>query len=266
MTRCKPMLGTLVEISISTKKSSIDLVSLSDKAFAAIKQVERTMSFHNSASELSYINRHAYLKPCDLSPHMEEILLNAIEISEQSQGIFDVTVAPHLIKQKLLPDIGVPFDTSACWKDIIITNGCVHFQKPLIIDLGGIAKGYAVDQAIASCEGHCLDITVNAGGDLRTKLWQEKIVSIRRNNSSSDFIDVEMRDTALATSASYYLNGKNAIICPRTEHVAEQNKVASIFAPTCMMADALTKILYLGSRNHTVFNFFNVKPMVFNSN
>ena len=268
--RCKPLLGTYVEISMTARRSDADLVALSNRAFAAIQSIDQAMSFHRPTSELTYINRHAYRYACVLSPAMEEVLVQAAEISRQSDGLFDITVAPDLIAQGLLPDLGIRPDHRAAWDDVVVTKGRVRFRKPLMIDLGGIAKGYAVDRAFSLCEGECVDLTVNAGGDLRTKLWQKKPVLIRQNRRHTRLFQVDMRDTALATSASYYESGKNPIIYPKTRQSMKHGRVVSMFAANCMMADALTKILSIdsesqGTNHRALYQRFNAKPMVFNS-
>ncbi|MEM7027217.1 MAG: FAD:protein FMN transferase [Pseudomonadota bacterium] len=257
LSRCKPLLGTYVEINIESEKDRETLLTLSTEAFAKIERIEQLMSFHNPDSELSFINKHAFNYPCSLSLETETVIQTALDISQITNGIFDVTIAPVLSAMGLLPDINVDTDESANWRDIDIQNEMIHFNKPLQIDLGGIAKGYAVDLALSIFDDSD-DVVINAGGDMKMSQWQNKIVGIRHPDlSKNKIIDIPMRAAAVATSANYYLDGKSAIISPATKHAIKDDRSISIFADNCMHADALTKVAFLHNQNESILNQYN---------
>lgn len=217
------------------------------------------MSFHNPESELSYLNREASEHPCVVSREMEEVLTTALNLSRLTQGIYDISIAPQLVKMGMLPGTMHHIDEQADWQDITITNGKVSFQKRMLLDLGGIAKGYAVDKAFSILENETEDLIVNAGGDLRRKRWNGESVGIKATNAKGQkySVNLPMKHTALATSASYYMEeGKNAIINPLTGKPAEDKRSLSIFAPNCMVADALTKIAFLDPNGAAVIRSF----------
>ena len=247
ITRCQALLGTYVEINISASKSDDQLVEMSNKAFVRIKEIETLMSFHDKNSELSYLNKEAFKGPCSISPEMKEVLSQALSLSAKTDGIYDISIAPKLMEQDLLPhhdpysDIN---DFKGSWKDINLKDNIVEFNKDIQIDLGGIAKGYAIDQALSLIEDSDSNISINAGGDLVMSDWQSKTARIKFSNKG-DHIDIDMHRKALASSACYYLNGKSAIISPLTQKPVLSDDTISVFANNCMLADALTKVVFL---------------------
>ena len=250
ISRCKPLLGTYVRLTLTADATRDTLLAMSVRAFARIQRVERLMSFHDPDSELSRLNRLAHRQPCPVSAETEAVLRQAQRLSRASQGLFDISIAPALIRQGLLPAIDVDIDESANWRDLLVENGRVSFAKKMLIDLGGIAKGYAVDQAM-SVLSEDVDAVINAGGDIRMNRWRDKTVSIRYAASGHDqTVETPMQAAAIASSASYYLNGKGAIIAPGQRQAADSPCVYSVFASSCMLADALTKIAFLSGGRH----------------
>ena len=250
ISRCKPLLGTYVRLTLTADAARDTLLAMSVRAFARIQRVERLMSFHDPDSELSRLNRLAHRQPCPVSAETEAVLRQALRFSRASQGLFDISIAPALIRQGLLPAIDVDIDASANWRDLRVENGRVSFAKKMLIDLGGIAKGYAVDQAMSVLSDD-IDAVINAGGDIRMNRWRDKTVSIRYAASGHEqTVEVPMRAAAIASSASYYLNGKSAIIAPGQRQAPASPCVYSVFASNCMLADALTKIAFLSGGRH----------------
>ena len=120
-----------------------------DAAFLAIAHVHRLMSFHDPESEVSRMNRDACYKRVRVHPWTWRVLKSAQEFSRNTNGIFDITMAGQLVKWNYLPaGYGARFGRGS-WRDIILeATGHVRFRRPLLIDLGGIAKGFAVDRAV----------------------------------------------------------------------------------------------------------------------
>lgn len=250
ISRCKPLLGTYVRLTLTADAARDALLAMSVRAFARIQRVERLMSFHDPDSELSRLNRLAHRQPCPVSAETEAVLRQAQRLSRASHGLFDISIAPALIRQGLLPAINTDIDESANWRDLRVENGRVSFAKKMLIDLGGIAKGYAVDQAMSVLSDD-IDAVINAGGDIRMNRWQDKTVSIRYAASSHEqTVETPMRAAAIASSAGYYLNGKSAIIAPGQKQAPASPCVYSVFASNCMLADALTKIAFLSGGRH----------------
>lgn len=263
--RCKPLLGTYVEVSVlSENNNNNTLIDISECVFSEIQRIENLMSFHNLDSELSYINREAYKHSCSISKDMEEVLLAALNLSKVTNGIYDISIAPTLVRNGILPGQHVDVDGQANWQDISIVKGNISFKRKLLIDLGGIAKGYAVDRALCKVENQVKNITINAGGDLRIKEWSGESVGIKASDTKGfkSLICIPMHQAAVATSSNYYMDvNKSAIIHPLTKKEVKDKKSISVFASSCMLADALTKVAFLDITLIPIFKSLGVKAI-----
>src|SRR5437016_12299381 len=100
--RARPSLGTFVEIT-ARGDDEAKLHGAVDRAFDAIARVDRQMSFHHSASDVSRINREALQRKVTVDPWTWHVLRAAQELSHESDGIFDITVARKVMQWKYLP-------------------------------------------------------------------------------------------------------------------------------------------------------------------
>lgn len=251
LSRCKPLLGTYVEIELGADLNDEQLIDISQTAFAAIEQVEALMSFHRPDSELSKINHYAARHACPVSEAMHEVLSMALKLSALSDGVFDISVAPSLVRQGSLPLARINEAQHADWTAIDLGCDSVSFKRPLLLDLGGIAKGYAVDCAMATIpEG--VAASINAGGDLRLNEWQNQQVSVRLPSNPEQLVALPMMAEAMATSANYFteLVGVDAkpasvMILPASGEPVVEAYSITVFANRCMLADSLTKWAFL---------------------
>jgi thiamine biosynthesis lipoprotein len=260
--RCQPLIGTYVEIELTADLSDGQLIECSQRAFAAIEQVDGMMSFHRPDSELSKLNQFAARQQCPISPDMHKVLSQALSLSEQSSGLFDISIAPSLVRRGALPAIATSNADKANWQAIDLRADSIYFEQPLLLDLGGIAKGYAVDCAIEALPAG-VHACINAGGDLRMTDWQDQQVSVRLPSQSHRLLSLPMMAPAIATSANYFtaLNSSgssssglspsapetlaSAIILPSSGQPIVEDFSVSVFAANCMLADALTKWAFL---------------------
>lgn len=243
-------MGTLLHL-VAAGSNETAVNQALDAAEAAVARVDALMSFHSEDSELTRINRHAHREPQRVSAWTYAVLQRAQRLAQLSDGLFDVTIAPLLVEQGLLPQLcDLPHERGD-WRDIqLLPDQTVFFARPLLLDLGGIAKGFAVDVAIhALRQGGCTQGAVNAGGDLRRFGTQAETIYLRRGESLVPV--AELRCGAVATSSPNEV-GSTAragaigyIIDPRGgEHWRSAGSV-TVAAPTCVVADALTKVAAL---------------------
>ena len=215
-----------------------------DAAFEEIAAIHRLMSFHEADSDVSRLNREARCGAVSVDFRTFEVLSRAREMSAMSAGAFDITVAPTLVRRGALPEpSGAPApDPDADWRDIeLLAGGRVRFRKPLWFDLGGIAKGYAVDRAIGVLARFApAQACVNAGGDLRVCGRERIALDLGDSNA---FVDLE--NGALASSSGVITgrsdHGEGTHIDPAGDYTAR--RFVSVAAPSCIDADALTKIV-----------------------
>jgi len=142
----------------------------------------------------------------------------------------------------------------------------VRFREPGVrLDLGGIAKGFAVDRAVAVLQrAGVLSGLVNAGGDLRAFGDETFTIAIRHpENPAATLSQVALHGASLATSAHTFADrispGETIgpIFHPRSHQLAHTVRSATVCAESAMTADALTKIVMLeGARALPVLEHF----------
>lgn len=221
-----------------------------DAAFAQIEAVHRAMSFHEPDSELSRLNRSAARAPQPVGGPLWRVLRASLALARASDGRFDPGVAARLVQSRHLPppvDAALP-DRHACWRDVQLMPGRrVFFHKPLWLDFGGIAKGYAVDRAVAALRANGVRAgVVNAGGDLRVFGATQETVRIRDpHNPALSRPLLQLCDGAIATSAGYFsaIEGSTALVDTASGETLGHGISVSVCAPRALWADALTKVV-----------------------
>ena len=243
-------MGTLLQIVASGPDPGTVARAL-EEALAAVERVDRLMSFHAEDSELTRLNRHATCQPQAVDPWTYAVLRRAVHIAALSDGLFDVTVAPFLVEHGLLPRRTDPIAEAGDWRDLmLLSEGRIFFQRPLLVDLGGIAKGFAVDRAIhALRRGGCTEAIVNAGGDLRAFGSERRPIHLRRREGLVQI--AELRCGAIATSSPHATQPDRlaqplgSIVHPQRGEAWQGNGSVMVAARSCVIADALTKVAAL---------------------
>jgi thiamine biosynthesis lipoprotein len=250
--RARPLLGTLVDIQAAAAMPEARLHDALDRAFSAIGRVQALMSFHDPASELSRLNRQAAQQPVAVDPQTFEVLCAAVELSRLSRGAFDICIGAPLRHWGYLPAGEGMAEPGADWRDIELLEGRrVRFHRPLCLDLGGIAKGHAVDRAVAALrEAGVERALINAGGDLRAFGEAPWSVGLRHPLAPAHSVHaLELRDEALATSANSFSRRRSGagevspLLDPRSGRPWLGQASVSVRAADCLHADALTKVV-----------------------
>jgi thiamine biosynthesis lipoprotein len=238
-------MGTIIAISAEANTAQSALCGV-EWAFAAIAQVERLMHPTRSGSDLLAIQQGPRGRPLDVHAWTWEILALSQRLNQASSGAFDPCLPDGAGRIADL-ELGPPH--------------CVIAHLPLHLDLGGIAKGYAVDRALEALRAAgCRCGLVNAGGDLAVFGADSHCVVIR--NHGRDSI-VELNNAALATSdvcgparpavkRGYYEGvNRRAITAGRV----------SVLAPSAAIADALTKCVLAdpGTMTASLLEAFDAK-------
>jgi FAD:protein FMN transferase len=248
--RARPLLGTLVSIRVQTNTPAAEAAI--EQAFARIAGIHAAMSFHEQDSELSRLNCTAFIKPHYVSRDLHRVLLAAIALAKASGGKFDPTVAKHLMQWGHLPSHhDEKYEALGNWRDIqCLPNASIKFGRPLLIDLGGIAKGYAVDEAIRILKKCGIQTgVVNAGGDMRTFGCMETIYARDPAHPQKSIPVLQVRDAAVASSAGYFSehNGHTALVNPHNGQSMGHDISVTVVARRAIWADALTKIVMVSA-------------------
>lgn len=253
MKRARPVLGTLVEIA-AQGESEAEVSQAISQAFAAVETIHALMSYHDPASDVSRLNR-AGVGCISIDPQTWHVLDVAQSLSKATAGVFDVSVAPELVRYGYLPNhSGFPAPApDAHWRHIeLLPDWRVRLTRPLHIDLGGIAKGYAVDCALHALEHAGMTAgRVNAGGDLRLFGTRSETIHVRHPRNATQLMPLcQMSEGAIATSALYYSGRRFAgspvspLIDAHTRKACVDSSSVSVLADDCIIADALTKVVF----------------------
>ncbi|HNA31358.1 MAG TPA: FAD:protein FMN transferase, partial [Thiobacillaceae bacterium] len=190
-----------------------------------------------------------------VSPHTWQVILHAQTVAAASNGVFDPTVAPALVASGALPaPTGPRPDPEATWADIaLLDEQRVAFRRPLWLDLGGIAKGYAVDRAVQELGQYgATRGLVNAGGDLRVFGRDETRVPIAVRHPAQPTHTLtlgSLAQGAVASSGDYFAATAQAqispIVAPGQGVRPANGSAVVVVASECWCADALTKVVSL---------------------
>jgi thiamine biosynthesis lipoprotein len=228
VSRLRPGLGTFIAVEAQAAEAWCLEPALA-AAFAAVERIERVMHPLRPGSDLAVLRGLKGRGEAVVDPWTWDCLRLCQQLYELSGGVFD----------PCLPE------ASGTLGDLQLPGRCrVRAAAPLHIDLGGIAKGYAVDRAVEALLACGCDAgLVNAGGDLRVFGPRDFPVQCRRTDD--DVFAVTLRDTALAVSRAvpgnapaehrgYYL---------RADPGRRAGDGVALVAPTAALADGLTKWL-----------------------
>ncbi len=272
----KYLMGTLVEATVvhhDVAEARRKLVN----AFDEIRRIEDLMSVHKKSSALSAVNRDAAVQPVQVDGELFGILDRSIRYCEESDGLFDVTIGPLSALWGFNADAAVAVPKQNLIDAARQLVGCgmlildaeemtVFFARSgVAVDLGGIAKGYAVDRAAASLRAAGIDnFLINAGGDLFVSgeksagvPWRVGIKHPRRPGSLAFMLNVV--NEAVVTSGDYErfveIDGVryHHILNPRTGFPATGMQSVTVAADSAERADVIATVLFI-SGNVSNFN------------
>jgi FAD:protein FMN transferase len=266
--RSIPMMGTVAEVAVVHRDARYAQGAI-DAAFAELQLVERTMTRFRADSDIGRANLGAAAAPVAVSAATAAVLAEALRWASASDGLFD----PALGRAVALWDVGhrnAPpaagevrrFAGQRLYRQLELGNrggeSVVRFHAPeMALDLGGIAKGYAVDRAVDTLRGwgiqHAL---VNAGGDLYAlgrspegDPWQVGVQSPSDPGQLATTLRLE--DQAVATSGDYQQGFDHAgrryhhLLDPATgepRHTPMHS--LTVAAASCMAADAAATAIF----------------------
>jgi thiamine biosynthesis lipoprotein len=236
-----------------------------DAIIAEMHRVDELMSSYKPDSQLSRINRDAAAMPVKVDRELVDLIARALEFSELSGGAFDITYASvgylydyrehrHPSQEQIeaaLPAIG--------WRHVVVDRkaSTVRFLQPGVrIDLGGIAKGYAVDSSIRILRGLGItNGTVTAGGDSRIlgdRRGRPWMVGIRHPDDPDRIIArIPLEDAAISTSGDYerYFDEGGVryhhIIDPHTGKSPVGVRSVTVIGPEAVTTEGLTKSVFV---------------------
>lgn len=267
--RSEIVLGTVVTVTIVGSSESAGAAGAStalDRALAWFREVEARCSRFDSDSELMRLSQHVGLA-VGVSDLLFEAVRFALAVAEETDGAFDPTVGrtmeirgfnkEHRTGAQVSSGIDQPADVSFRDVECDAAAKTITLRRPLVLDLGAVAKGLAIDMAANELLPF-RDFAIDAGGDLYLggrnadgELWS---VGIRHPRADGQLIDVlRVSDKAVCTSGDYerrarhLATGEEAhhILDPRTGASAGGAASVTVVAPTAMLADAVATAAFV---------------------
>ncbi|HJV67539.1 FAD:protein FMN transferase [Ideonella sp.] len=262
--REEAIMGTAINVELWADERAAGEAAMA-AVIAEMHRIDRTMSPHKPDSELSRINRDAGRGPVPLSSEMAMLIGRAIEFSRWSDGAFDISYAS--VGQLYDYRAGIAPDEAALaaaresigWQELLLDAqaGTLRFGRPgMRIDLGGFAKGHAVDRCIAILrERGIAHAMVSAGGDShvlgdrRGRPWMIAVRDPRREGGVVAVLPLE--DAAISTSGDYERFFERAgvrhhhLIDPRTGRSAAGVRSVTIVADDGLTTEALSKTVFV---------------------
>ena len=237
-------------------------------AFRRIEDLNGIMSDYDLESELSHLSRSSGQgKALPVSPDLWRVLERARLLSEESEGAFDVTVGPYVnLWRKARRDHRLPEPERlerarrAVGYQKMRLNAAGHTVElvtpDMRLDLGGIAKGYALDAALKVLRDHGIRrALVSGGGDMalgdappEKPGWRLELAPLDVTNAPPTKY-VALRNAGLATSGDLFqhveIDGKrySHIVDPRTGIGLTDHSLVTVIARDGMTADSLTKVV-----------------------
>lgn len=264
------MVGLGTTLSLRAGHASVERADAGlDAAVKAIRHVEHHMSLFNPDSSLCRLNRDGILLHPD--PDLVKVLSIAASVSERSHGSFDVTVQPiwnawqsaKSMNRLPTPDeLKIARDKTG-WRNVEISANRIRFLKPnMALTLNGIAQGYASDLAREALHEHGIEHALIDTGEWSTlghspesQPWS---IGVENPRQLSAIVARIMSDgRAVATSSdvhcSFSSDLKNHhIFDPKTAYSPSDIASVTVLAPTCTLADALTKVMFMAGTKHAM--------------
>ncbi len=258
------IMGTRVAVELWHEKGDEQKAGLcAGRVFDEMRRIDALMSPFKPDSEVSAINRDAAIEPVTVSPELYALIQRALEFSKLSNGVFDISFASigyrYDYRRGIRPDdrqIRASLD-NIDYRQIQLQDGRIRFLRPgMRIDLGGIAKGYAVDRSIELLKQCGIrNALVSAGGDSRLlgdRHGRPWIIGIRHpRREGAVALRLPLDNSAISTSGDYerffLSNGERVhhIINPSTGKSARKSWSSTVIGPDATTTDALSTTLFI---------------------
>jgi thiamine biosynthesis lipoprotein len=262
--REEAIMGTRIAVELFLSDDA-DADAAIDAVMAEMRRIDALMSHYKPESQLSQINAGAARGPVVVDRELFDLLRESLRYSALTDGAFDITYASvgylydyrkHVRPSETQIRAALP---GVDWHRLKLDDATrsVRFERPgMRIDLGGIAKGYAVDRGIAILQARNVEhAVVTAGGDTRIigdRFGRPWLVGIRHPDDKSKLVTrIPLVDTAMSTSGDYerYFDEGDVryhhIIDPRSGHSASLVRSATVLGPRATETDGLSKTAFV---------------------
>jgi thiamine biosynthesis lipoprotein len=262
--REEAIMGTRVAVQLWTTDAGLAARAM-DAVMADMHRTDELMSTYKPESQLSQVNAHAFERPVKVDPDIIDVVEKALEYSRLSDGAFDITYASvgylYDYRKHVHPtDAQIAAALPAVDYRQLRVDRAAHtirfLRQGMRIDLGGIAKGWAVDRGVEILRGLGIEhAMVNAGGDTRLlgdRLGKPWVVGIRDPRKENAVVTrIPLQDEAISTSGDYERFFEedgvryHHILVPGTGKSPGLVRSVTVIGPTATHTDGLTKPIFI---------------------
>jgi thiamine biosynthesis lipoprotein len=240
-----------------------------EEALDEVDRLEAQLSLYRAGTEIANLNARASTAPVRVTPAVFHLLERARSLSAETQGVFDITVAPLVRCWGFMGGGSAVPDEAALAEargrigmNLVALDAAaltVRFSRDgVMLDLGAIGKGYAIDRAAEILREAGVHSALIHGGTSSTfalgrqangERWKVAITSPRQSATEAPLAIVELEDESLSVSAvwgRYFQSGGRTfghIIDPRTGAPADNALLAAVILPSATDGDALSTAL-----------------------
>jgi len=262
--REEAIMGTRVAVQLWATDPELAARAM-DAVMADMHRTDELMSTYKPESQLSQVNAHAFERPVRVDPDIIDVVQQALEYSRLSDGAFDITYASvgylYDYRKHVHPtDAQIAAALPGVDYRHLRVDPAAHtirfLRKGMRIDLGGIAKGWAVDRGVEILRRLGVEhAMVNAGGDTRLlgdRLGKPWVVGIRDPRKENTVVTrIPLQDEAISTSGDYERFFEedgvryHHILVPGTGKSADAVRSVTIIGPTATRTDGITKPVFI---------------------
>ena len=260
-------MGTVVTIQVvghgADEQQRQERAAAAGRAIGWFQQIHESCTRFDPKSELSQLTAQVG-KPTPVSPLLYQAVRFALAVAEESGGAFDPTVGHRMeargfnreYRSGMIVRTAIPPDRTASYRDVHVDphREAITLLRPLVLDLGAVAKGLAIDMAVHELESFG-NFAIDAGGDLylggHNTEGNPWAVGIRHPRDEEKLLTtLHVSDGAVCTSGDYerrspIASAEHHIMDARSGTSATALASVTVLAPSAMVADALATAAFV---------------------
>jgi|TARA_B110000495_G_scaffold58868_1_gene49909 thiamine biosynthesis lipoprotein len=255
-------MATRFEVALHSAPEAT-LRAAAEEALAEIARLEGILSLYQPTSEIAHLNQRAAHEPVRVSNEVFTLLERCVKLSQQTHGAFDITLAPLMKCWRFMNDTGAEPTDEAIAKALACT-GTQHLQLNLtdttvqfaregvMLDLGSIGKGYALEQAAALLRENEFENFLIHGGTSTVFAhgaqadgtpWRVAVEHPDANQPPLQIIDLQNESLSVSGIGGKSFidaagNEQGHVIDPRTGHPTQAARVAAVVCESATESDA----------------------------
>ena len=263
-------MATRFELVIPGADGNHEQRAIAEDALAEIVRLDTRLSIYRPMSDLSWINAHAAEQPIKVEPRLFALLRRCLELSELTEGAFDITVGSFMRAGKFMgdtgalpsPDMVAGARARAGYQFVRLDADAstIRFARSgMSLDLGAVGKGYAIDEAIAILSAHGVTAALLHGGTSSVHALgrppDDAAWRMAWSPPTGGARILDIRDGALSVSAvhgkAFWHGGRRYghVIDPCTGWPSDGASSAVVTGPRSLECDALSTALLVHGRD-----------------